>query len=455
MNKQLKLAAVTVSLLFTALAGFAQNYSTGYFQNGYMYKYRLNPAFANDKGFLGLAIGNVGVSFDGNVNPSNYIYKNPDPSASSDSWVSFQDPSVSADAFEKSIHSFNAEHADVNVDLLAFGFRAGESTYVTFDLSAKSSTALGMPKDALSFMKRGVGGSYDMSGMYGITSNYVELAVGFSTDINEKVRVGARIKGLAGAGFGKFRTPSLKMDGEGRIHASGELAASALGLKYSSEGGRVRLSSLEFGEIANARPTGFGAALDLGFAWDVMDGLTVSGALLDLGGINWKRDVYATIPEGEYVYDTDAATPQEGDEVLNDMDDVLQFVSQNASGAFERLTMTARLGAEYKMPFYDKMSVGLLGTFQSAAYYTLAEARASLNIAPVPWIGLSASGAFGTYGTSFGAGFNLQAGPFNLLIGSDHVFTRVPFLHPGEDTGNLRSTLLIGLNLQFGKRRRL
>ncbi|MDE5634365.1 MAG: hypothetical protein K2I51_06845, partial [Muribaculaceae bacterium] len=49
----------------------AQNTNSGYFLEGYTYRYQMNPAFANDRNFVSMpALGNINVSMNGTLHLS-------------------------------------------------------------------------------------------------------------------------------------------------------------------------------------------------------------------------------------------------------------------------------------------------------------------------------------------------------------------------------------------------
>ncbi|MDE6396928.1 MAG: hypothetical protein K2K84_06635, partial [Muribaculaceae bacterium] len=58
-----------------ALTATAQNTNSGYFLDGYTYRYQLNPAFGGDKGFVSMpALGNLNVGVNGNLHLNSVLY---------------------------------------------------------------------------------------------------------------------------------------------------------------------------------------------------------------------------------------------------------------------------------------------------------------------------------------------------------------------------------------------
>jgi hypothetical protein len=106
------------------------------------------------------------------------------------------------------------------------------------------------------------------------------------------------------------------------------------------------------------------------------------------------------------------------------------------------------IGVEYAMPFYKKLSVGLLSTTRFQGEYTWNEERISATISPVKWFELSANFGFGTRGSSFGWVANIHPRGFNLFIGMDHMMGTL-----SKQGVPLKSNtgLTLGINFPFGK----
>ena len=86
-----KLSLIIVTLLFTVTGALAQNFRTGYFLDGYMYKYQLNPAFQGERGFIALpAVGGTSLGVESNLSFGTFVYPQ------GDQLVSFMHPSVSS-----------------------------------------------------------------------------------------------------------------------------------------------------------------------------------------------------------------------------------------------------------------------------------------------------------------------------------------------------------------------
>jgi hypothetical protein len=111
------------------------------------------------------------------------------------------------------------------------------------------------------------------------------------------------------------------------------------------------------------------------------------------------------------------------------------------------------LGAEYNMPFYKPLSVGVLyghcfSPYESQKWY---EVRGFLNIAPLKWLEASVNYGYGTYGANLGWMLNFHPGGINLFVGSDYMITKVTPQYLPVD--NLNAHVTFGLNIAFGRRK--
>ena len=84
-------------LVFVAVAfgASAQALRTGYFMDGNVYRYRLNPALQSTRNHVAIPVmGGIQVNTMGNVGVGSFLYDSP---TNSDELVTFMHSSVSAD----------------------------------------------------------------------------------------------------------------------------------------------------------------------------------------------------------------------------------------------------------------------------------------------------------------------------------------------------------------------
>ena len=115
------------------------------------------------------------------------------------------------------------------------------------------------------------------------------------------------------------------------------------------------------------------------------------------------------------------------DDLSDQVQELFNF-REDASGKTKNTTSLAAklaIGAEYKVPVYEKLSFGFLFTHSFQKHHSWSEGRFSANLTPVSWFDAAVSAAFSTYGTSMGWLVNFHPKGFNLFLGSDFMIFKV------------------------------
>lgn len=451
-----KLTLITVALIFASLSTFAQNFRTGYFLDGYMYKYQLNPAFQGERGFFALpAIGGVSVGQESNLAYGTFVYP------SDNQMVSFLHPSISDEQFMSKIKNDNPVNANLDLNLLAVGFRT-KNMYHTIDFSLKGNVHAAVPGDLFRFLK--VGGSdgnpvYDLSSLNLDLSVYSQLAYGFSIKIKDFMSVGVRAKFLMGMQTVQSNIDALQLSLQPEkwtLNAGGHIVASSMvaGLLNNDMGD---MSS----EIqAIFKNPGLGAAFDLGVSFDFLKHFTVSASVLDLGFIYWKNLSKQGIASTSWEYSGfENIAGGEGNDVnaqldskLEELKSVFKFEDMGVVDKhIQKLGITTMLGLEFRMPFYNRLSIGALGTHRFEGPNSWTEGRFSLNIAPLRWLSLSANYAISTFGHAYGAALNIHPKGFNLFVGLDSFKPLLNVTPKFIPIDSWNTNAKFGITFPFGK----
>ena len=165
--------------------------------------------------------------------------------------------------------------------------------------------------------------------------------------------------------------------------------------------------------------TGFG--IDLGASYKLLDNVTLSAAVLDLGFIKWKSSATTT------------ATAEGGEDIQINQNNYQEFLDDdflslerfnlkaNEEGTTSRkkkLSSTVLLAGEYTL-LSDKLSLGAMYTARFVEPKTLNEITFSATYRPKNWFNLALSySPVQASGKSFGLG--LKLGP--LFLGTDYMF---------------------------------
>ena len=326
--------------------------------------------------------------------------------------------------------------------------------------------------------------NYDISGQQLNINAYTEIGLGLSRQINSRLTVGARVKALLGIGnmelklnrvamsanlpsdqqinqwssesYWNSMTPSqaaqaaqeLK-DKFNNYHANltvgAELKSSFKGLELQEEEGKDYVTDFDFdsGKLGIA---GYGFGIDLGASYKILDNLTVSASVLDLGFISWSKSSTKIASANPDPIDIKGSTyanmvdPNNPNTVMNAVNqlqndaqgymdrvtngDVLDYdmlqleVSDAKESRKSRLASILVLGAEYGF-FNNKLAVGVLSTTRFVQPDALTELTFSANYRPKSWFNVALSySAIQSAGKSFGLG--LKLGP--LFVGTDYMF---------------------------------
>ena len=418
MKRTYFLLSALILFALAAPSARSQELETGYFLGGNPYAFRMNPAFQSERNIFSIALGGTGHRLD----------------------------------------------LDARVNLLTLGFWADRRFY-TIDLNVRGLNAVSAPSDLFAFLKEGSqgGNSFDFSGTGIRAKEFVELAFGWSKNYNNVFNAGFRVKALVGAAEAEVLAESMKLSmasDRWEIQARSVLNASSPSLVYRREGDDLDVGSIEL--------------LDLGASWNVLPSLTLSAAVLDLGPMRWNREVQGVSPETSYTW---APSDQEGgsddtweaemDEASAALSGIFRFKDHSGSGGrFEMLPFRVNLGAEYRMPFYERLSVGLLYQGRGGAAFSRHTGRFSLNWNPLSFLSMSTGTTLSKMGQNFGFALNLHPAGINLLVGCDyipfHTVNAAPLVNDLPEQlrslavlprDQMKLNLYISLNLALGRSR--
>lgn len=424
-------------LVLAASAAQAQGTASGFFNDGYMYRHNINPAVGNRQSYFAIPVlGNVCLSARSTVGVGDFVYSQKGQT------VSFMHPSVDVD---KAVRPFEKDlrlEQDMRLDLLSMGF-AGKwgRGYTTVSLGVRQHASLSLPGQLFRAAKEGLSNdTYDLSAISAHADAFGELAIGHSRRIGEHLEVGGKLKLLIGGANVDATAKGTQLNlGEDAWTATvdAEVQASVKGLSFTSdtemrgpEGQQTPHTFIDGLDFDSPGINGFGAALDLGAVYTFGEDLKLGVAVLDLGGIQWSNNLLASTG-GPHTVNTDKYVFSVDDEDDNSFENEFERLGDAAAELYELKDMGdqgsrfAMLGAtlnaslEYKLPFYRRLSVGVLSTTRFQGDRTWNEERFSLNLAPFNWFAVSVTAAAGTFGPSYGGMVSLHPKGFSIYAGAD------------------------------------
>lgn len=498
-----KLIGVFFIMLVCTLSANAQFLRTSYFMEGTHYREQLNPALTPTKGYFNLpVIGAVNATVGSTslgyqdiidiIDDGDDFYTKPD--------------------FMNRLKDNNKLNVNFSTEILSAGWYKGKNFW-SFNIGLRTDIGANLTKNMFTFLnemetveENWRNSNYDISGQQLNINAYTEIGLGLSRQINSRLTVGARVKALLGIGnmelklnrvamsanlpsdqqinqwssesYWNSMTPSqaaqaaqeLK-DKFNNYHANltvgAELKSSFKGLELQEEEGKDYVTDFDFdsGKLGIA---GYGFGIDLGASYKILDNLTVSASVLDLGFISWSKSSTKIASANPDPIDIKGSTyanmvdPNNPNTVMNAVNqlqndaqgymdrvtngDVLDYdmlqleVSDAKESRKSRLASILVLGAEYGF-FNNKLAVGVLSTTRFVQPDALTELTFSANYRPKSWFNVALSySAIQSAGKSFGLG--LKLGP--LFVGTDYMFL-------GKNSNSVNG--FVGVSIPLGGRK--
>ena len=460
-----KLIGVFFIMLVCTLSANAQFLRTSYFMEGTHYRQQLNPALTPTKGYFNLpVIGAVNATVGSTslgyqdiidiIDDGDDFYTKPD--------------------FMNRLKDNNKLNVNFSTEILSAGWYKGKNFW-SFNIGLRTDIGANLTKNMFTFLnemetveENWRNSNYDISGQQLNINAYTEIGLGLSRQINSRLTVGARVKALLGIGnmelklnrvamsanlpsdqqinqwssesYWNSMTPSqaaqaaqeLK-DKFNNYHANltvgAELKSSFKGLELQEEEGKDYVTDFDFdsGKLGIA---GYGFGIDLGASYKILDNLTVSASVLDLGFISWSKSSTKIASANPDPIDIKGSTyanmvdPNNPNTVMNAVNqlqndaqgymdrvtngDVLDYdmlqleVSDAKESRKSRLASTLVLGAEYGF-FNNKLAVGVLSTTRFVQPDALTELTFSANYRPKSWFNVALS-------------YQLSSQPVNLSV---------------------------------------
>lgn len=439
--KSIKKLFIMTSVVAGCFAANAQHTYSGYFLDNYTYRYEMNPAFGNSKGFVSMpVIGNFNTAIRGNLHLSDIFYKSPN----SGKTMLFTNPQISAAEAMSKFGNRNKIGTNNKINILSVGFK-GFGGFNTISISATANLEASLPKAFFSLAKEGITNTtYDIKDMFAYANAYASIALNHSHDIKQVpgLRIGASLKFLVGVGSldVRFIEADLTLGTDSWIaRTNADIYASVTGLRFDKKtytpSGPAGGAPREYVSGANLDDgfgiNGYGLGFDLGAEYKWKD-FRFSAAVLDLGFMAWGKTQWAST-NGTQTFTTDAYTfsangdadnsfDNELDNLKDDLSKLYQLKDMGEKNSYTRsLAATLNFGVDYELPVYRNLHFGLLNSTRINGAYTWTQFRLSANIAPVKVFSADVNVAAGTYGVGFGWMLNLHTTGINLFLGMDHT----------------------------------
>lgn len=429
-----------IMLLCSSATVTAQGLNTGYFSDDLKTRHTMNPAIGNEQSYVAIpVIGNVNVKSMGNFGLEDIMFDNPLYGITSDrKKTTFMNPYLTGNVLS-GLSETNRLRVQENISLASVGFKSFGG-YNTVELNVRTDAAMKLPYELFAFAANQGNKHYDIGDINGEVQSFAELAFGHSRQINEKWRVGGKVKLLFGIAEGTLDlnnvTADLQSDNQWVMTLNGEANVSMRGFKYKTEvrdykrGGiyeRVNGADVDGGGLG-----GFGVGVDLGAVYKINEDWEVSASLLDLGFISWSNQIVARNDSKPFIFrgfrdiDVHDRHAPEGFDTQTERysDQIADFASLvdqgDQGGRTTGIGATFTAAGKYTLPAYRRLSFGVLSTTRLGRF-AWTEARLNANISPLDWLDGALSFAYSTYSTSMGWMIHIHPKGYNFFFGMDHI----------------------------------
>ena len=507
-KKAFKIFLIAFSTLIAVNAG-AQQVTTLYFLENAPMRHTINPAFQPvSRGYLNFTpLGWMNFSIGNNsLTINDVLFADPKGSGKT---VTPLHPNADRMAFLNQIRNMTFINGEMVFSWINVGSRVKDNGYVTIGINQRIEGGVTLPKDIFNFF---LGGGMTnltgintiaLTGMGGRATMYTEISGGYSHKINEHWSVGGKLKVLLGQGFGCLNNKNLAIDASAeqwRLYGDIDLnLAAPINAAYLdgymvgknmnevidgfSNGSFDPNKLFETGDIMNIvrnvlKPSGYGAALDIGFAWKPIKNLQISAAITDLGFIYWTRGSHyrlsvdtTFVGAGEINYGDPAYRDEQGkfstsilmDTVVNNLKGLLNGVRVNALTGIGTARMTsARLNVGIDANFWDnRIGIGVVSATRLYNSRLYEEVTFGLSFRPVNWFNIAATYSLMNNGKYSNIGAGLSFMPYdgiNLTLMMDYIPTSYAALpnsklHVLPDKAKMMN-LALGFSICWGTNKR-
>ncbi len=434
---------VIVCLVFSVISVRSQQVNTTYFMENAPERNMLNPAFQPLNAFyIGLpAIGYTQIGLGNNsLSLKDVIYNQ------NGQTIMFFNPNGNKQNFYDALNPVTLINENLQVNLIDFGFRSGKSFW-SFSLTEKMDREFSIPKDIFRLAVFGTpqlnNNIFDLNKLDIDMSVYTEAALGYSRKLSDKFTIGAKLKFLYGSSNISTINQNISINaGVNDWKLKGNL------LMNTAAPGAVQIEKyfeslnymipvtlddlLKPVGLANSadwiKPSGLGGEIDLGFTFEPVKNLKLSGAVTDLGMIYWNQNMKNTTYNSDYTFNGFGNFDLNSNiNVLNITDSILKGVVNSVSSSQTTKAYTTytspklNLGIEYGF-FNNKLGLGLLSRTIKHHENYMEELTASINARPWEWANMSLSYSFFNGRMSnIGAGLGLRTGFIHWFLSADYI----------------------------------
>ena len=484
--KAMKRTLIAALVAIMAIGANAQQVTTLYFLENAPMRHTINPAFQpvsqgyinfTPLGWMSLSVGNNSLTM------SDVLFVDP----STGNTITPLHPNADKQKFLKQLRNMVYFNEDVTLGLLNMGFRIKDPGFLTIGINMRIEGGETMPKSTFGILSptafsdlTKVNNLLSLGGMSTGVDIYTEIGGGYSHKIDEHWTVGGKLKvllgtahiGLNAKNLNLYTSPdvwqaggtmSLEVAGPMNLGYVGEWVdgKSAQDIIDGFKGGESSTNQLDMTQLLDiysggqvdtrkaiglAKPSGYGAALDLGFTWKPIEQLQVSLGITDLGFIYWTNsmrfdcnidstkvrfDGVGTIDYNDPAFrdaNGNFNTQLLSDSVMNNLRSMLTGMnfSNNGKRGFAKMT-SARLNVGLDANFWEnRIGIGVVSATRLYNSRLYEEVTFGFAFRPCNWFNIAASYSLLNNGKYSNIGAGLGFMPYdgiNLTLTMDYIPT--------------------------------
>ncbi|MDP2337238.1 MAG: DUF5723 family protein [Bacteroidota bacterium] len=444
----------------------AQESTTLQFMKGMPQSDLQNPALHNDSSSVVIGLpGMSGVYFDFNSGfaVNDLIHKGTGMLA--DSLV------LDIEGFHSSLSTTNSIQQNLSFPLFYLGFRSKKS-FFSIGVTEKEVAQFTFDKSLVTFLKDGnaeyMGQNFDLGNLKMNAFDYTEMAFGYSNEvIKNKLTVGVKAKAL----LGKFALKTERMNMKVETAADGSSLNLSTDIKinmsmpatpeYDQDNNLTGMNTDNLNPKDFVMQTGnMGMAFDLGAVYKLTPKITLSGSIVDLGKVSFKKDLISLNKVSNYnwvgidfsnsIDSTNANYVDPADLIKNEttkMENAFRPKKSDVGSEVFDVTIPTKiyLGGTYQLN--NQFSIGLLDRLYKNGDISTNTVTLSANAMLANFLSLTGSySMIGKSTNNLGMGLAMRLGLMQMYFVSDNLMA---LADPAKaNYVNVR----FGMNLLFGRK---
>jgi hypothetical protein len=422
----------------------AQKVNSLYFLENTPINVRMNPAMSPKYSGFGIGMSSMSLYLQSDLAVDDIFYPGSDGEL-----YTILHPDADKSSFVSSLKDVSSFNFGIGLELFSLGFRIKKDTYLSIHSGINMDMGLGLPKDFFKFFMLGMDNDanstlFDMTNLKLEAMLYSKTGASFSTNIGNHIKIGVGINYLQGymnasMGFDQFtiNASETKWDvsSKGYLKVAGpedfKLAYSEDGYLSGLDGDYEIGSTGDYSSTFNSMSkVGTGLSIDLGMTYKLLDFLTLSASITDLGSIKWNKDyIQKASSNSNFSYegsDIDNLTNNEensnNDEMSEKIQDIIRFEKVTDVESYKsKLTTKLNIAAELGI-LKNHITFGVLSQTGYTPNGKYNDLMISANLKPgsVIQTALTYSLLHGE-ASSFGAALNVKLLFFNVFLAADYI----------------------------------